>query len=88
MSDEYQRVLRAWAMNHIPRAAEILDVKLEYHNGFWSSVTMDDPTFSVTVKYRDRYGVSLTTSVYDDGFTTMGTMLTELFKIAGMGPDS
>lgn len=82
MSDEYQRVLRAWAMNHIPDAAEILDIKLEYHNGIWSSVTLDDPTFTVKVTYRNRYGRSLTTSVYDDDFTTMGTMLTELFKIA------
>lgn len=82
MSDEYQRVLRSWAMSHIPNAAEILDIKLEYHNGVWSSVTLDDPTFSVIVKHRSRFGRETTTKVYDDDFTTMGTLLTELFTIA------
>lgn len=81
--NEYQRVLRTWAMSHAPRAVKILDVKFDYEpGGHWSSYTYEDPSFKVVVDYLDAAGAHLTTYVYDDELTTMGTMLTELFKIA------
>lgn len=50
---------------------QIIDIKFEYEAGCsYSSLDAD--------------GARLTTGLYDDELTTMGTLLTELFKIADL----
>lgn len=88
MSDEYRRVLAAWAAETLPErlgAVKITGVDLDYgEGGAWSTYTVEDPHFDVQINYTIASGQELSWTVvdHDKAAISMSKLLTDLFRIA------
>jgi hypothetical protein len=88
VSEEYRRVLTAWAAEHVPAEwgiQRITSVYLDYERGGAWEYTVEDPHFQVMVSFDSVDGYSQTRFLGVDGeeaAVTMSKLLTDLFEIA------
>lgn len=78
---EYEKVLHKWAERFVPAGARVLEVRVDYSDGYDWTYGGYDPSFSIDVKYEHEGRITWGYGAAGDALT-LGEVLTELFAIA------